>query len=102
MKKKKVSGVAEKSDASKNSAKKNGAKKEKRAKVTTLRSQMIAAVTSIFLVTIVLTVAAGIISSTYAIKNNVREDMAMVSAAIKAVQRDSKFEEQRGIYGADL
>ena len=106
MKKKKVSGVAEKSDASKNSAKKNGAKKEKRAKVTTLRSQMIAAVTSIFLVTIVLTVAAGIISSTYAIKNNVREDMGAISqVAEKAVSSEirnlkSNAESMARIYDA--
>ena len=45
--------------------------------------------TSIFLVTIVLTVAAGIISSTYAIKNNVREDMCAISqVAEKAVSSE--------------
>ena len=74
--------------------------------MTTLRSQMIAAVTSIFLVTIVLTVAAGIISSTYAIKNNVREDMGAISqVAEKAVSSEirnlkSNAESMARIYDA--
>ena len=53
-------------------------KKEKEKKIT-LRWQMTVTVTAIFLVTIVLTVAAGIVSSTYAIKNNVRQDMNSMS-----------------------
>ena len=56
-----------------------GTPKSRRKKTTTLRRQMIFAVTSIFVVTIVLTVAAGIISSTYAIKGNVRKDMSSMS-----------------------
>ena len=55
------------------------AKKNKKGKTTTLRRQMILAVTSICVATMVLTVAAGIISSTYAIKDNVRNDMSSMS-----------------------
>ncbi len=54
-------------------------RKSRGGKTTTLRRQMIFAVTSIFVATMVLTVAAGIISSTYAIKGNVREDMGSMS-----------------------
>lgn len=56
-----------------------GTRKIRGGKTTTLRRQMIFAVTSIFVVTMVLTVAAGIISSTYAIKGNVRKDMSSMS-----------------------
>jgi len=56
-----------------------GTPKSKREKTTTLRRQMVLAVTSIFVATMVLTVAAGIISSTYAIKENVRKDMSSMS-----------------------
>lgn len=57
----------------------NGIRKNREEKTTTLRRQMILAVTSIFAATMVLTVGAGIISSTYAIEGNVRKDMDSMS-----------------------
>ena len=54
-------------------------KKESRG-ATSMRKQMVLTVTSIFIVTIVLTVTAGILSGLYAIDKNVEDDMQSIGA----------------------